>query len=456
MARKATGRTYFRRGKHWAQVTLGPKDRPTFALSADIATDEQAEARLETLADMARLMREAKTSRAVMLDLLREAAKGSAKDAREAYSYAKRMAQGEQFELASEAAKRDAEQGMSAWVEAWTADRRVRGRESAAREGYSHYHTHVVTVLGDKHVAYWTAADLRTLVAALDTKVHDGKCSWKTAVNVWSSVTKMCSDACRSKVETLRCREDNPARDVEGPDRGDRKAKQFLYPSEAERFIASDDVPLSWRRMVAIAIYLYVRAGELRVLRWRDVDLDHGIVHVHQAAKRDGGVKGTKGRRARRVPIEPAVMPLLHAMRDECEPEPEPDDRVVDMPSERTMARSLRAWLGRSGVDRPELHATSTTSKALTFHDLRATGITWMAVRGDDPLVIQQRAGHEDFATTQGYVRLAETLREGFGEPFPELPLELLGLNRRGKGALTSKSLKLQRGGRDSNPRPPA
>jgi len=64
--------------------------------------------------------------------------------------------------------------------------------------------------------------------------------------------------------------------------------------------------------------------------------------------------------------------------------------------------------------------------QAITWHDLRATGLTWMAVRGDDPLKIQQRAGHSDFATTQLYVRTAEAVRDGFGEPFPPLPAALL------------------------------
>jgi hypothetical protein len=62
----------------------------------------------------------------------------------------------------------------------------------------------------------------------------------------------------------------------------------------------------------------------------------------------------------------------------------------------------------------------------MTFHDLRATGITWCAVRGDDPLKVKQRAGHSTFSTTEGYIREAENLREGFGEVFPSLPPSLL------------------------------
>ena len=51
-----------------------------------------------------------------------------------------------------------------------------------------------------------------------------------------------------------------------------------------------------------------------------------------------------------------------------------------------------------------------------------------MAVRGDDPLKIKQRAGHSTFSTTEGYIREAEAVRDGFGEVFPPLPAGPLGI----------------------------
>jgi hypothetical protein len=45
-----------------------------------------------------------------------------------------------------------------------------------------------------------------------------------------------------------------------------------------------------------------------------------------------------------------------------------------------------------AGVKRAELHRTDKTRKALTWHDLRATGVTWMAIRGDDLQRIQHPA----------------------------------------------------------------
>jgi hypothetical protein len=72
----------------------------------------------------------------------------------------------------------------------------------------------------------------------------------------------------------------------------------------------------------------------------------------------------------------------------------------------------------------------------VTSHDLRATGLTWAAVRGDDPPKIQQRAGRAGFNTTQVYIRTAERVRAGLGEPFPPLPDDLLESPRIAPGRL--------------------
>ncbi len=73
-------------------------------------------------------------------------------------------------------------------------------------------------------------------------------------------------------------------------------------------------------------------------------------------------------------------------------------------------------------------HEASKTRKPITWHDMRATGITWLAVRGDALPGIQGRAGHEGVETTMGYVRLKGNFAgDAFGAPFPALPLELLG-----------------------------
>lgn len=312
---------------------------------------------------------------------------------------------------------------MSTWFSTWCELRRLRGQTSV-REDDSHYRVHIMPVLGSKPVRLWTPDDLRALSRALDAKVQTGTLSWKKAANVWGTASKMCTDSVRSKDDRIRVRNSNPAAEVAGPDRGVKKAKQYLYPSEFLRFVDCPEVSLRWRRVVALLVYLYPRPGELRELRWDDVDLEHRVVHIHQAHDRvTGQVKETKTSRPRRVPIEPELLPLLRALLAETAGK----GRVIEMFHERAMARSFRLWVARAGVARAELHEPSPTRKAITVYDLRGTGITWMAICGTDPLKIQHRAGHNNFQTTQGYIREAEALREGFGTVFPPLPSSLLG-----------------------------
>jgi hypothetical protein len=133
--------------------------------------------------------------------------------------------------------------------------------------------------------------------------------------------------------------------------------------------------------------------------------------------------KGTKTKAARRFAMEPAVVPPIKAMHDEHR---SAGGHVIALPNDKHLARDFRQWLDEAEVNREELHASTPTRKSMTFHDLRATGLTWLAVRGEDPLKIMQRAGHTDFGTTQGYIRTAEAVREGFGDVFPPLPAALL------------------------------
>jgi hypothetical protein len=98
--------------------------------------------------------------------------------------------------------------------------------------------------MGGAHVREWTVDDLRALSRDLDEKVARGAIKWKSAVNVWGTASKMCADATRSKLDEQRCRADNPAASVEGPARGTRTAKQYLYPSsEFLQFITAERVP---------------------------------------------------------------------------------------------------------------------------------------------------------------------------------------------------------------------
>ncbi|HTN84851.1 MAG TPA: hypothetical protein VL242_14230 [Sorangium sp.] len=133
--------------------------------------------------------------------------------------------------------------------------------------------------------------------------------------------------------------------------------------------------------------------------------------------------RSTKAGQARRFSIEPELLPLLRVMHDDAGRK---GRVVVHMPEGTILSRRLREHLERAGVARPDLFANDRTRKQLTFYDLRATGITWMAVRGTT------RSGSRAGAATCRSRRQsatsasAEQVRDGSGEVFPALPTELV------------------------------
>jgi integrase len=261
------------------------------------------------------------------------------------------------------------------YVKRWFAEREERGLSSIPTDR-SRIRVHVSPTLGDKRMCELTSVDLRAV--------------------------------CGSKVEALRVLTVNPCANVRDPVRGAPKAKQWLRPNEIIQLVGCFEVPLRWRRLYALASYLYLRPGELAALEWADVHLAEGYVAIHQAFNLESGkLKATKTGHSRKVPIRPALLPLLGAMHDD-------------------LAATLREHLERAEVDRADLFADRPTTKKIVFYDLRASGITAEVLDGTEPLRIQQRAGHTNFSTTQGYIREAEALGESVGVPFGPLPESLL------------------------------
>lgn len=312
------------------------------------------------------------------------------------------------------------------WFDRWLAAKKERGQKTNAPR--SHFDNHIGPVIGGTPMSRVTSEQLERIVQELDAKVARGALMWKSAINIWGTVTKAFDDACRGKVLELRCRakEDNPARAVRGPDRGVETEQVHLYPSEFLQLVACTGVPLFRRRCYALAIYAYLRPGELEAIAWDDIDLARETMQVRRSVDRetDAATSPKAGRARATFAIEPELLPLLRAMHKESGGVGAVVGRLGD---ERELARTLRADLATAGVTRHELHHKSKEPPRdwMRMHGLRHTGITWMAVRGDEPLVIMARAGHEDMQTTLGYVSRAALVRRGYGSPFPPLPASL-------------------------------
>lgn len=127
----------------------------------------------------------------------------------------------------------------------------------------------------------------------------------------------------------------------------------------------------------------------------------------------------------RRVPIEPALVPLLERM---CRGK---DASALLVPCLSAfgadhLAQLFRAHLKAAGVTRTELHTSTRTHVQSNFRSCRDSGITWLAMSGVGVDKIVRRAGHDMVQTSMGYVKQAEDLTGDLGAPFGPLPESLV------------------------------
>jgi integrase len=83
--------------------------------------------------------------------------------------------------------------------------------------------------------------------------------------------------------------------------------------------LATIDEAARFRPLLLTAIFTGLRASELRGLKWVDIDLKRGEVHVRQRADRYGKIGRTKSEAGERtVPLPPMVVSVLREHRLAC------------------------------------------------------------------------------------------------------------------------------------------
>ena len=154
---------------------------------------------------------------------------------------------------------------------------------------------------------------------------------------------------------------------------------------------------------IIIAGFTGLRQGEVRGLRWRDVDFAGELVHVRRSVDQRTSTEGpTKGKKARSVPTTTHVTRVLEQLsrRDE---HTRPNDRVIVSESggfvgDRFLRDGLYRAMEAAGVDRDR-----DNGKPFTFHDLRHTFGT-ISVQAFPVPTVQAWMGHSDVSTTMRYV----------------------------------------------------
>ncbi len=154
------------------------------------------------------------------------------------------------------------------------------------------------------------------------------------------------------------------------------------------------------RAPIALAAFTGMRRGELLGLRWIDVDVPNKLLYLHE----------TKNGRLRVLRLNGLAIQVLLSL-----PQLQPSDQVlvgVDGPRLTVATRRLFAAVGIQNA---------------SFHSLRHTHASWLAMEGVDMHTIVQMLGHRTPRMTTRYAHLspeymaisAGKLDRVFGEVLP-------------------------------------
>jgi integrase len=195
----------------------------------------------------------------------------------------------------------------------------------------------------------------------------------------------------------------NPAADAERITVKRRPEFAVLSPTEVQA-VARATTTEQDAALILVAAFTGLRVGELRALRWRDVDFANALVHVRRSHYGAANTKegSPKSGQARSVPlIDIAARALDGLSREQFTGA---KDRAFCDPTDETLNDGairavFYAALESAGIDRDR-----GTGKKLVFHDLRHTFGT-LAVQAFPLSDVQAYMAHADIQTTMIYVR---------------------------------------------------
>ena len=134
-----------------------------------------------------------------------------------------------------------------------------------------------------------------------------------------------------------------------------------------------------------MAIFTGLRAGELRALKWQDVDLSNGVLHVRRSADKYGTIRDMAKSKAgtRTVPLPPSLVTTLKEWKLACQP------NTLDLVFPGRYGRVMGQWaLAEGGLIPAMLRAgllnAEGSPKYSGMHSLRHFFVSWCINRKSD------------------------------------------------------------------------
>jgi integrase len=277
--------------------------------------------------------------------------------------------------------------------------------------GYTRGWRRIEPELGAHRLSAITVADVQALV---DDLAADPALSDSTVRNTLDPLRAIYRRAVTRKRVAV-----NPTTGIEVP-QSDNKRTRFASREEAAALIAA--IREEDRALWATAFYTGLRSGELQALRWSDVDLSGGVIHVRRAWDDDEGEQEPKSKAARRrVPIIPVLLGLLRANKQRTGRSG--SDLVFGRSASEHFYRStprsraLSDWRAANRAKAKELGRPLRDGEALEpigLHEARHTAASLMIAAGANAKALSVVMGHESITIT--FDRYGHLMPGGEGE----------------------------------------
>ena len=255
---------------------------------------------------------------------------------------------------------------------------------------------HLIPALGEIPIQKLTAREVQQFYG----KLQEEHLSSQRIRSVHIALHKALKDAVQA--DLLR---DNVCDRVTLP-RLDTGERHPLTQTQAQQFIqAAKGNP--WETLLIVALTTGLRRGELRALRWQDIDLEKRIVHIHRSAISVNGYgvvdsEPKTHKSKRNIVLHAFVIEMLkNHRRVQLEQRLKKGatwkdldlvfpNRVGDYFCKDSLYRNFARILRKAGL--PPMH----------IHDLRHSAATILLAMGVNIRVVQEILGHSNISTTLG------------------------------------------------------
>jgi len=203
------------------------------------------------------------------------------------------------------------------------------------------------------------------------------------------------------------------------------KEKGALSLLEMGKIEALDWSDIRQKAALVLGFSCGLRRGEIRALKWKNVDLSKHIITVIENYTDDDGMREPKAGSSRLVPIFGKALEILNELKQTNPYGGEPDDFVFpnvvrDKPlAAITIKRGFERIMNAIGIDN-----TTRANRKLSFHSMRHSFVTRAREAGLSDFVVSALSGHKTTRMVNHYshqtITAVETARGSLESAFKQ------------------------------------